>query len=55
MYKGIEFDFDTEYLNAFKELKKRLVQAPVLAHYNPERLSRIETDASNGVIAGVFL
>ena len=55
MYKGIEFDFNTEYLNAFKELKKRLVQAPVLAYYNPERLLYIEINASNRVIASVFL
>ena len=55
MYKGTEFDFNTECLNAFEELKKRLIQAPILAHYNPERLLRIETDAFNGVIAGVFL
>ena len=55
MYKGTEFDFNAECLDAFEELKKRLVQAPVLAHYNPERLLYIETDASNGVIAGVFL
>ena len=55
MYKGTEFDFNTEYLDAFKELKKYLVQAPVLAYYNPEYLLFIETNASNGVIAGVFL
>ena len=51
----MEFDFNMEYLDAFEELKKRLVQAPILAHYDPERLLRIETDASNGVIAGMFL
>ena len=55
MYKGTEFDFNAEYLNAFEELKKRLVQAPILAYYNLERLLRVETNASNKVIASMFL
>jgi hypothetical protein len=39
---------------AFKELKRRLMQAPILAHYDPFRESQLETDASDGVIAGVL-
>ena len=39
---------------AFRELKKRLVSAPLLAHFDPTLLSQMETDASNGVIAGVL-
>ena len=46
--------FDKDYLDAFKELKKRLTQAPVLAYYNPDRPSRVETDALDGVVAGIF-
>ena len=50
----MEFVFSKDYLSAFEELKKRLTQAPVLAHYDPERPSRVETDASDGVVAGIF-
>jgi hypothetical protein len=39
---------------AFKKLKERLINAPVLRHYSPERETRIETDASDGVVAGVM-
>lgn len=39
---------------AFEELKERLLNAPVLAHYHPNRPARIETDASDGTIAGVL-
>jgi hypothetical protein len=35
-------------------LKERLVSAPVLAHFNPDLPSLVETDASDGVIAGVL-
>jgi len=41
-------------MQAFNELKKRLVLAPLLAYFNPEWPSMLETDASDSVIAGVF-
>ena len=50
----ITFDFNEDCLEAFAELKRRLTSAPVLAHYNPTLPSRLETDASDGVIAAVF-
>ena len=46
--------FNKDCLSAFEELKRRLTQAPVLAYYNPERPSRVETDALDGVVAGIF-
>jgi len=42
------------YMQAFNKLKKRLVSAPLLAYFDPERPSMLETNALNGVIAGVF-
>ena len=39
---------------AFDELKKRLVSASLLADFHPEWPSMLETDASDGVIAGGF-
>jgi len=41
-------------MQAFNKLKKRLVLAPLLAHFNLERPLMLETDASDGIIAGVF-
>ncbi|KAI1007317.1 hypothetical protein K3495_g897 [Podosphaera aphanis] len=52
--RGVEFRFTNECQAAFHDLKHKLINAPVLAHYNPEAESRLETDASDGVIAAVF-
>jgi len=51
---GVEFDFDDACQSAFERLKSCLIEAPVLAHYDPTRQSRLETDASDGVVAGVL-
>ena len=39
---------------AFSKLQELLTTAPLLAHYNPKLPSQVETDASDGVIAGVL-
>lgn len=39
---------------AFLELKERLLMAPILAHYDYDKPTVLETDASNGVVAGVL-
>jgi len=41
-------------MQAFNKLKKRLVSAPLLAHFNLERPLMLKTDALDGVIASVF-
>jgi hypothetical protein len=41
-------------MQAFNKLKKRLVLAPLLAYFNLERPSMLETNALDGAIAGVF-
>jgi len=38
----------------FNKLKKRLVLAPLLTNFNPERPLILETNALNSAIAGVF-
>lgn len=48
------FVWDAECQNAFDELKRRLTEAPVLQHYRPDLLTKLETDASDGVVAGVL-
>jgi len=41
-------------MQAFNKLKKRLVLTPLLTHFNPERPLMLETNALDGIIAGVF-
>ena len=52
--KEVQFAFDATCKRAFAELKKRLLSAPLLAYYDPYRETRIETDASDGVVAGIL-
>jgi hypothetical protein len=39
----------------FIELKSRLVNTPLLVHFNPDYKSIIKIDAFNRVLSGVFL
>ena len=52
--KNQPFKFDLACERAFKELKECLVSAPILAYFNLDLPSLVETDASDGVIAGVL-
>jgi hypothetical protein len=52
--KEVPFVFGPDCTTAFQELKHRLVSAPILAHYNPDKETMLETDASDGVVAGVL-
>jgi transposase InsO family protein len=40
---------------AFEELKERLINAPILAYYDPTLATRVETDTSDGVLSAVLL
>ena len=48
------FIFDHHCRAAFEELKNRLISAPILRHYDPNLETMLETDASDGVVAGVL-
>jgi transposase InsO family protein len=52
--KDVPFDFNDECHASFEQLKQALVTAPVLTHYDPQKEVLLETDASDGVIAGVL-
>jgi len=49
------FIFDDKYIKAFKELKNRLISSLILYYYNLDLKLILEINASDGVIAGVFL
>jgi transposase InsO family protein len=52
--KDTPFRWTPECQEAFDTLKLRMTTTPLLAHYVPERETRMETDASDGVVAGVL-
>jgi hypothetical protein len=48
------FQWTAECESAFEELRQHLLSAASLHHFDPESPTRLETDSSDGVIAGVF-
>jgi transposase InsO family protein len=52
--KDTPFLWSSECERAFADLKKSLTTAPVLRHYDPELPTKLETDAADGVVAGVM-
>jgi len=49
------FIFNNNYIEAFRELKDRLISSLILYYYNLDLKLMLETDASNKVIAGILL
>ena len=45
--KGVPWKWGEEQDRAFQQLKEMITQEPCLAHINPDRPYRMETDASN--------
>ena len=52
--REVPFMWDSKCQEAFEELKQQLMNAPVLYHYQPELETWLETNASDGVVAGVL-
>jgi hypothetical protein len=48
------FKFTDEASQAFRELKACFAKAPLLQHFDPKKLIRVETDASGGGIAAIL-
>ena len=42
----VPFNWRPEHQQAFKQMKKEIVRAPILAYYNPEKETILQTDAS---------
>ena len=53
--KNTPFTFNNNYMEAFKEIKNQLISSLILCYYNLDLKLMLETDASNGVIAGILL
>jgi hypothetical protein len=53
-YKGRKFDLPPEAFEAFEKLKAAFITAPILAQFDPDRETVVETDAS-GWCAGATL
>jgi len=53
--KDTSFVFSNNCIEAFRELKNQLISSLILRYYNPDLKLMLETDAFNGVIAGILL
>ena len=52
--KGQQFNWSDEAQQAFEELKRRFISDPILATFDPDRETVVETDASNWATGGVL-
>lgn len=52
--KGLKFDFNSNCKAAFDGLKIALTTGPTLAYFQWDLPHRVETDSSNGVVAGLI-
>ena len=52
--KGTQWTWNHAEQGAFDALKNTLASTPLLAMYDPARETRVETDASDGVVGGVM-
>ena len=52
--KDVAFKFTGECKAVFRQLQELLTIASLLAHYDPMLPTQVETDALDGVIAGVL-
>lgn len=53
-YNDPDFTLSPDALRSFEELKAKFATAPLLVHYDPLRQNRIEPDASDFAMAGVY-
>jgi RNase H-like domain found in reverse transcriptase len=49
------FIFNNSYIEAFKEIKDRLISSLILYYYNLDLKLILEIDASNRVVVGILL
>ena len=49
------FNWGPEHQDTFKQMKKEIVRAPILAYYNPKKETVLQTDASTKGLGPCFL
>ncbi|KAH0375210.1 hypothetical protein KCU92_g10240, partial [Aureobasidium melanogenum] len=52
--KDQPFDWDSSCEKAFDQLKSAFLSAPILQHFDFDKKTRLETDASDGAIGGIL-
>jgi hypothetical protein len=52
--KEVSFEMTSECVAAFERLKSAFTSAPILAHFQPELVTVVETDASDYAIAAIL-
>ena len=55
MWKGVEFMWDTAYIEAFSAMKKLLTTAPVLWLFDPDAEREVHVDASEFAVGAALL
>ena len=53
--KDTPFIFNSDCIEAFRELKDRLISSLILCYYNPDLKLMLETDASDRVVVEILL
>ena len=51
----VPFNWGPEHQAAFKQIKKEIVRAPILAYYNPKKETTLQTDASTKGLGACLL
>ena len=54
MRKDALYNFNAKCKEAFQKLKQVLTSAPILHHWDSDRLMKIKIDASDGVTSGIL-
>jgi hypothetical protein len=47
-------DIGDDAIRAFNQLKDSFLQVPILAHFDRDRKTKVEVDASGGAISGIL-
>ena len=53
--ENIKFEWNEKHESAFRILRRKLMSKPILAHYDPKRLTRLDCDASLTGISGILM